>query len=136
MKTFKELTQELSEKMTPSQMMQQRRKMGRRMKLLAKKSSTKMKKARNAVRKRSNDAILSSAKKQAKMKIIKKHLGPGINYAELPMAKRIQIDQQIVAKKRTAIDKMAKKLFRGLKAGEGQRVKNAKAARVNARTEG
>jgi|TARA_R110001592_G_scaffold52601_3_gene161005 hypothetical protein len=136
MKTFKELTGELSEKMTPSQMMQQRRKMGRRMKLLAKKSSTKMKKARNAVRRRSSDQLLASAKRQAKMTVIKKSLGPNVNYSELPMAKRIQIDQQIVAKKRTVIDKIAKKLLRGLKAGEGERVKGAKAARANTQSVG
>ena len=49
-----------------------------------------------------------------------------VDYKELPLQKRIQIDQKIVAKKRKIIDKIAKKLLRGLKAGE---VKNCKSKR-------
>ena len=47
MRTFKELFEdEIDEKATPAQIMQNRRKMSRRMKILARKSSTKMKKKR------------------------------------------------------------------------------------------
>ena len=129
MRTFKELFQEeLEEKMTPAQMMMHRKKMGRRMKILAKKSSVKMKKARMKLRRRDNDALQAIAKRQAKMMVIKRSLGPEVNYKELPMQKRIQIDQKIVAKKRKVIDKISQKILRKLKAGEGERIKKNKAA--------
>ena len=131
MRTFKELfEEEIEEKATPAQIMQNRRKMGRRMKLLAKKSSVKMKKARMKLRRRDNDALQAIAKRQAKMMVIKRSLGPDINYKELPMQKRIQIDQKVVAKKRKVIDKISKKILRKLKAGEGERVKQAKLAKA------
>ena len=60
------------------------------------------------------------------MMVIKRSLAPDINYKELPIQKRIQIDQKIVAKKRKVIDKISKKILRKLKAGEGERVKQAK----------
>jgi len=131
MRTFKELFEEdIEEKATPAQIMQNRRKMGRRMKILAKKSSVKMKKARMKLRRRDNDALQAIAKRQAKMMVIKRSLGPDVNYKELPMQKRIQIDQKIVAKKRAVIDKISKKILRKLKAGEGERVKQAKLAKA------
>ena len=131
MRTFKELfEEEIEEKATPAQIMQNRRKMGRRMKLLAKKSSVKMKKARMKLRRRDPEALQAIAKRQAKMMVIKRSLGPDVNYKELPMQKRIQIDQKIVAKKRAVIDKISKKILRKLKAGEGERVKQAKAAKA------
>ena len=107
---------------------QRRREMGRRMKLLAKKSSTKLKKQRALTRKRDTASLMKSAQKQAKMTVIKKQLGPEINYNELPIQKRIQIDQKITAKKAKVIQKMTKKILRKLKAGEGERVKKAKLA--------
>ena len=107
--------------------MQRRREMGRRMKLLAKKSSTKLKKKRALTRKRDTASLMKSAQKQAKMMVIKRQLGD-INYKELPIQKRIQIDQKITAKKAKVIQKMTKKILRKLKAGEGERVKKAKLA--------
>ena len=131
MRTFKELfEEEIEEKATPAQIMQNRRKMGRRMKLLAKKSSVKMKKARMKLRRRDTASLEAIAKRQAKMMVIKRSLGPDINYKELPMQKRIQIDQKVVAKKRKVIDKISKKILRKLKAGEGERVKKTKAAKA------
>ena len=131
MRTFKELfEEEIEEKATPAQIMQNRRKMGRRMKLLAKKSSVKMKKARMKLRRRDTASLEAIAKRQAKMMVIKRSLGPDVNYKELPMQKRIQIDQKIVAKKRAVIDKISKKILRKLKAGEGERVKQAKLAKA------
>ena len=108
--------------------MQRRREMGRRMKLLAKKSSTKIKKKRALLRKRDTASLQKSAAKQAKMTVIKKQLGPEVNYNELPVQKRIQIDQKITAKKAAVIQKMTKKILRQLKAKEGERVTKAKAA--------
>ena len=131
MRDFKELFQEeLEEKMTPAQMMMHRKKMGRKMKLLAKKSSVKAKKERMKLRRRDPEALQAIAKRQAKMMVIKRSLGPDVNYKELPMQKRIQIDQKIVAKKRAVIDKISKKILRQLKAGEGERVKQAKLAKA------
>ena len=102
--------------------------MGRRMKLLAKKSSTKLKKQRAMTRKRDTASLQKSAAKQAKMTVIKKVLGPDVKYNELPINKRIQIDQKVTAKKAKVIQKMTKKILRGLKAKEGERVKKAKLA--------
>ena len=131
MRDFKELFQEeLEEKMTPAQMMMHRKKMGRKMKLLAKKSSVKAKKERMKLRRRDPDALQAIAKRQAKQMVIKRSLGPDDNYKELPIQKRIQIDQKIVAKKRAVIDKISKKILRQLKAGEGERVKQAKLAKA------
>ena len=130
MRNFKELFEDIEEKATPAQIMQNRRKMARRMKILAKKSSVKAKKARMRLRRRGTDALQAAAKRQAKMMVIKRSLGPDVNYKELPMQKRIQIDQKIVAKKRAVIDKISKKILRKLKAGEGERVKQAKLAKA------
>ena len=137
MKTLKELyttTQdgEIEEKMTPAKAMQLRRAMGRRMKLLAKKSATKMKKKRSRLRRRSSDQLMKSAARQAKMMVIKRSLGKNVKYNELPLQKRIQIDQKIVARKAAVIQKISKKLLRGLKAGESERIRKNKLAQADA----
>ena len=132
MKTLKEMWGEKPPVKPTKSPMQRRREMGRRMKLLAKKSSTKLKKKRALLRKRDTASLQKSAAKQAKMKVIKKSLGPDINYNELPINKRIQIDQKITAKKAAVIQKMTKKILRQLKAGEGERVKKAKLAQQEA----
>ena len=128
MKTLKEMLCEKAPVKPTKSPVQRRREMGRRMKLLAKKSSTKLKKKRALLRKRDTASLMKSAQKQAKMTVIKKQLGPEVNYNELPIQKRIQIDQKIVAKKAKVIQKITKKLLRKLKAGEGERVKKAKLA--------
>jgi hypothetical protein len=128
MKTLKEILLGEAAPAPQKSPMQRRREMGRRMKLLAKKSSTKLKKKRALLRKRDAASLMKSAQKQAKMTVIKKQLGPEINYNELPIQKRIQIDQKITAKKAKVIQKMTKKILRKLKAGEGERVKKAKLA--------
>jgi hypothetical protein len=133
MRKFTDLYEEsVEEKKSPSEIMQQRRKMARRMKLLARKSSTKIKKKRARIKRRDPDALQAIAKRQAKQMVIKRSLGPNVNYKELPIQKRIQIDQQIVAKKRKVIDKISKKLLRQLKAGEGERIKKNKMAAADA----
>jgi len=128
MKTLKEMLCEKAPIKPTKSPMQRRREMGRRMKLLAKKSSVKLKKKRALLKKRDTASLMKSAQKQAKMGIIKKALGPDVNYNELPINKRIQIDQKITAKKAKVIQKMTKKILRGLKAKEGERVKNARLA--------
>ena len=128
MKTLKEMLCEKAPIKPTKSPMQRRREMGRRMKLLAKKASTKLKKKRALLRKRDTASLQKSAAKQAKMIIIKKQLGPEVKYNELPIQKRIQIDQKITAKKAAVIQKMTKKILRKLKAGEGERVKKARLA--------
>ena len=128
MKTLKEMLYEKAPIKPTKSPMQRRREMGRRMKLLAKKASTKLKKKRALLRKRDTASLQKSAAKQAKMIIIKKQLGPEVKYNELPIQKRIQIDQKITAKKAAVIQKMTKKILRKLKAAEGERVKQAKLA--------
>ena len=132
MKTLKEMLCEKASIKPTKSPMQRRREMGRRMKLLAKKSSVKLKKKRALLKKRDTASLQKSAAKQAKMKVIKKSLGPDINYNELPINKRIQIDQKVTAKKAKVIQKMTKKILRQLKAGEGERVKKAKLAQQEA----
>ena len=128
MKTLKEMLCEKAPVKPTKSPMQRRKEMGRRMKLLAKKSSTKLKKKRALLRKRDTASLQKSAAKQAKMTVIKKQLGPEVNYNELPVQKRIQIDQKITVKKAAVIQKMTKKILRQLKAKEGERVTKAKAA--------
>ena len=128
MKTLKEMLLGEAAPAPKKSDVQRRREMGRRMKLLAKKSSTKLKKQRAMTRKRDTASLQKSAAKQAKMGVIKKVLGPDVNYNELPINKRIQIDQKVTAKKAKVIQKMTKKILRQLKAKEGERVKKAKLA--------
>jgi len=128
MKTLKEMLCEKAPVKPTKSPMQRRREMGKRMRILAKKSSVKLKKKRALLRRRDAASLMKSAQKQAKMTVIKKQLGPDVKYNELPINKRIQIDQKIVAKKAKVIQKITKKLLRKLKAGEGERVKKAKLA--------
>jgi len=128
MKTLKEILLGEATSTPKKSDVQRRREMGRRMKLLAKKSSTKLKKQRALTRKRDTASLQKSASKQAKMTVIKKVLGPDVKYNELPINKRIQIDQKVTAKKAKVIQKMTKKILRQLKAKEGERVKKAKLA--------
>ena len=130
MKTLKEMLLGEASSAPKKSDVQRRREMGRRMKLLAKKSSTKLKKQRAMTRKRDTASLQKSAAKQAKMGIIKKVLGPDVKYNELPINKRIQIDQKVTAKKAKVIQKMTKKILRQLKAKEGERVKKAKLAQA------
>ena len=138
MKTLKELYttiqdgEEVDEKINVAKMMQLRRAMGRRMKLLAKKSATKMKKKRARLKRRSTDKLAKTAQRKAKMMVINRSMGGSVKYNELPLQKRIQIDQKIVARKAKVIQKIAKKLLRGLVAGEAQRIRKNKAAQADA----
>ena len=133
MKTLKELYttiqdgEEVDEKINVAKMMQLRRAMGRRMKLLAKKSATIMKKKRARLKRRSTDKLAKTAQRKAKMMVINRSMGGSVKYNELPLQKRIQIDQKIVARKAKVIQKIAKKLLRGLIAGEAQRIRKNKA---------
>ena len=110
MKTLKEILCEEAPVKSTKSPMQRRREMGRRMKLLAKKSSTKMKKKRARLKRRSTDKLAKTAQRKAKMMVINRSMGGSVKYNELPLQKRIQIDQKIVARKAKVIQKIAKKL--------------------------
>ena len=56
MRHYKDIFTELEEKKTPAENSLQRRKLGRRMRMLARKSSTKMKKKRMRTKRRSPHA--------------------------------------------------------------------------------
>ena len=58
-----------------------------------------MKKETYETRRRGDDALRKIAQKQAKMAVIQRSMG-NVDYKELPLQKRIQIDQKIVAKKK------------------------------------
>ena len=102
--------------------------LSRRMKKVARSAVAKFKRKRTRTRKRDSAQLLQAAQKQAKMKVLKRVLGPEVNYKELPIDKRIQINQRIVAKHKKKIDKMSKKILRNLKAKEGIRIAKNKAA--------
>ena len=122
MKTYKDLEKELIERKALD--FQQRRKLALRMKKMAKSGAFKMKVKRAKTKFASPERLEKRARKQAKMMVIKKMLGPGINYNELPIQKRAQIDQKVVAKKGPLINKIAKKLVLVNKKKEAQRLKD------------
>ena len=66
MRHFKDLFTELEEKKSPAEIALQRRKLGRRMRMLARKSSTKMKKKRMKLRQKCN--LMHVLKLQRKMR--------------------------------------------------------------------
>ncbi len=125
MKTFKELTSELVEKKAVS--MAQRRKMGRRMAKMAKSSAFKAKVARKKMKLATPEMLHKRALKAAKMLILQKFAGLSpADYMKLAPAARVEIDNRIVAKKGTAIQKIAKKMMVKLKKQELERLKKLK----------
>ena len=102
--------------------------LSRRMKKVARSAIAKFTRKRTQTRKRDSAQLLQAAQRQAKMKVLNRVLGPEVNYKELPIDKRIQINQKVVAKHKKKIDKMSKKILRNLKAKEGIRIAKNKAA--------
>ena len=127
MKTFLEKYDELSEFRVISKA--QRKKMGLRMKRMAKSSAFKAKKARNKLRIASPEKILMKARKLAKQKVLDRFYK---NYKEMGLQQRVKIDQIIAMKYGTMIDKIAKKSVIKIKKKEVQKVKDARAAKKDA----
>ena len=127
MKTFLELAQELPEFRVISKA--QRKKMGMRMKRMAKSSAFKAKKARNKLRIASPEKIMMKARKLAKQKVIDKFYK---NYKDMGLQQRVKVDQIIAMKYGGFIDKVAKKSLIVIKKKEVQKVKDAKAANKDA----
>jgi len=127
LKTFLEKYDELSEFRVISKA--QRKKMGLRMKRMAKSSSFKAKKARNKLRIDSPEKILMKARKLAKQKILDRFYK---KYKEMGLQQRVKIDQIIAMKYGALIDKIAKKSVIKIKKKEVQKVKDARAAKKDA----
>ena len=127
MKTFLELAQELPEFRVISKA--QRKKMGMRMKRMAKSSAFKAKKARNKLKIASPEKILMKARKLAKQKVLDKFYP---NYKEMGMQQRVKVDQTISIKYGGMIDKISKKVVRVVKKKEMIKVKKAKEAKKDA----
>ena len=127
MKTFLELAQELPEFRVISKA--QRKKMGLRMKRMAKSSAFKAKKARNKLRIASPEKILMKARKLAKQKVLDKFYK---NYKAMGLMQRVKIDQIIQQKYGGFIDKVSKKMVKVVKKKEILKVKDARAAKKDA----
>ena len=127
MKTFLDKYDELSEFRVISKA--QRKKMGLRMKRMAKSSAFQAKKARNKLRIASPEKIMMKARKLAKQKVINKYYK---NYKDMGLQQRVKVDQIIAMKYGGFIDKVAKKSLIVIKKKEVQKVKDAKAAKKDA----
>ena len=98
-----------------------RRKMSRNMAKLAKKSSTKLQKARSALKIASPEKIKSKAHKKAKEVFANKLIG-GKSWNDLSDQEKSNIEKKLV-KKKSAIEKLSKKLMKAVKKQELARVK-------------
>ena len=99
----------------------QRRKIGLRMKRLAKKTAIARKRALN--KRASNEKLEKRARKAAKNVLRKKLAGKmGANYASLSATEKIMVDKR-VEKAAPAIGKIMKKLLPSVKKAEGERLK-------------
>ena len=127
MKTFLEKYDELSEFRVVSKA--QRKKMGMRMKRMAKSSAFKAKKARNKLRIASPEKILMKARKLAKQKVLDKFYP---NHKAMGLQGRVRVDQTISIKYGGMIDKISKKVVRVVKKKEMIKVKKAKEAKKDA----
>ena len=127
MKTFLEKYDELSEFRVVSKA--QRKKMGMRMKRMAKSSAFKAKKARNKLRIASPEKILMKARKLAKQKVLDKFYP---NYKAMGLQQRVRVDQIISMKYGGMIDKISKKVVRVVKKKEVIKVKKAREAKKDA----
>ena len=106
----------------------QRKKAAIRMKKLAQSSVFQKKKERAAMKVRSNAQLYVAARKTAIKKLRTKKYP---KYNELPMQSKVKVDQQFMQKFGKAIDKMAKKLVKVLKAKELERIKLARQKNEN-----
>ena len=127
MKTFKELydSDELSEFRVISKA--QRRKMGIRMKRMAKTAVHKKKVAKSKLRIASPEKQKMKAHKMAKKKILDKFYP---KYKDMPLSQRVQIDQKIAAKHGALINKLSVKLLKVVKKKEVQKVKKARESKA------
>ena len=127
MKTFLEKYDELSEFRVVSKA--QRKKIGLRMKRMAKSSAFKAKKKRMKLRIASPEKILMKARKLAKQKVLDKFYP---NYKAMGLQQRVRVDQIISMKYGGMIDKISKKVVKVVKKKEVMKVKKAREAKKDA----
>ena len=121
MKTFKELFEVMS--------VQTRKKMGRRMAKLAKSPAFQFKK-KKAMMKMRNPAKLHMAARKKTIQIYRDKFYP--SYDEMPLQQKVKVDQLIMAKYGSKIDKISKKVAMKLKKVELERIKQARKNQSNA----
>ena len=115
MKTFKELFEVMS--------VQTRKKMGRRMAKLAKSPAFQFKK-KKAMMKMRNPAKLHMAARKKTIQIFRDKFYP--SYDEMPLQQKVIVDQRLMAKYGSKIDKISKKVAMKLKKQELERIKQAR----------
>ena len=107
MKTYKELSGELDEIMS----FKARKALGRRLKQLAKKASTKFRKAKNKLKKLPLSMYKKKAQKKVRKFFMQKVAGKGKDISSLPIAQKIRIEKMtdkkfpMAGKKATALVK-------------------------------
>jgi len=117
MKTFKDLLTDLVEKETDAEYDRRMRKTAKTLKRSAKKG--RRKKKINVVKRRSDDKLDTAAKAKAKRVVLK----------SLPDKMKPSAKKRKVVQKAAVIDRVAKKIKKGLKKAEPERIKQAKASR-------
>jgi hypothetical protein len=115
MKKFKELFEVMS--------VQTRKKMGRRMAKLAKSPAFQFKK-KKALLKMRNPAKLHMAARKKTIQIFRDKFYP--SYDEMPIQQKVMVDQRLMAKYGSKIDKISKKVAMKLKKQELERIKQAR----------
>ena len=91
MKTYKELTGEIDEVLGFAA----RKAVGRRMKMMAKKSSTKMKKKRNKMKSLSLDKAKQKAQKAVRNLIKQKTVGKSKDLKTMSIGQRVALDKKV-----------------------------------------
>ena len=121
MKTFKELYEVAT--------VVQRKKLQRRMAKMAKSPIIQMKKKR-AMLKMRNPAKLNILARKKTIKKFRDKFYP--SYKDMSLQQRVKVDQMIMQKYGTKIDKISKKVAKQLQKDEIERVKKAKEAQRDA----
>ena len=124
--SFKELANNLKEIRVVNMM--QRRKMARKMRILAKSSAFKAKKARSMLRIATPEKIQMKARKLAKKKIVGKYYP---NYKDMSPQMKIKVDQRIASRFGAIIGKIAHRAVKNVRRNEILKVKKARAAKAN-----
>jgi len=103
----------------------QRRKQGRRMRMLSRQSGFKMKKKRTLMKVRDAGKITKSARKQT-IKMFRKKAYP--NYDDMSISAKVKADQVVMQRFGRKIDKITKRATMKLRAAEPERVKKFRAS--------
>ena len=107
----------------------QRKKQARRMAKLARSPAFQFKK-KKAMLKMRNPAKLHMAARKKTIQIFRDKFYP--SYDEMPIQQKVMVDQRIMAKYGSKIDKISKKVAMKLKKQELERIKQARKNQTNA----